>query len=87
MCVALSRSCAPALCVLLLTDIRKARIELNRGYKYLKVPEQVRRTVLCDPAKIIESRTAEVTEEQGTTRRLVAGVAGPKRVEWIECGS
>jgi len=85
MCIALSRSCA--LIVLLLTDIRKARIELNRGYKYLKVPEQVRRAVLCDPAKIIESRTAEVTEEQGTTRRLVAGVAGPKRVEWIECGS
>src|SRR5262252_5111955 len=73
--------------LLVLADNRKARIELYRGYKYLKVPEQVRRTVLCDAAKIIESRTAEVTEEQGTTRRLVAGVAGAKRVEWIECSS
>src|SRR5262249_55507080 len=73
--------------LLVFADIRKARIELNRGCKYLKVPEQVRRAVLSDPAKIIESRTAEVTEEQGTTRRLVAGVAGPERVEWIECGS
>ena len=73
-------------CIALLVDLRKTRVKLDRGYELKEESGDVGRAVLCDPAEIVESRTPQVSKQQGATLR-VADFAGAKREERIERGS
>ena len=85
-----------ALVSIIAVDARKTRVELNRGYMLLKGSGHIGGAVLCVPAKIIDSATAEISEDQDALLGLVVvpptAVAivqppGAKREERIECGS